>query len=61
MTSATIAGLDRKRLARLAMREAKRFAMTRPKSRDAMAAGAGNYLDEVPLHWMKDCRCRICR
>ena len=54
MTSATIAGLDRKRLARLAMREAKRFAMTRPKSRDAMAAGAGNYLDEVPLHWMKD-------
>ena len=54
MTSKTIAGIDRARLADLAAREARRFAATRPRSKAALDRGAGHYLDGVPLHWMKD-------
>ena len=49
-----IAGVRRDRLARLAGREARRFAQSRPKTRAALAAGTANWLDGVPMHWMKD-------
>ena len=54
MTRQIIAGIDRPRLESFAAREARRFAATRPKSKAALDAGAGTYLDGVPLHWMKD-------
>ena len=54
MTRQTIAGIDTTRLATFAAREARRFAATRPRSKAAQQAGAGDYLDGVPLHWMKD-------
>ncbi len=50
----TIAGVPVDRLDRLASREAKRFAAGRPKSAAAMAAGAGVFLNDVPMHWMAD-------
>lgn len=49
-----IAGVRKDRLDKLAAREAKRFAAGRPRAQAALAAGAGVYLDGVPLHWMKD-------
>ena len=52
--SKTIAGLRRDKLEALALREARRFATTRPNSARAMAKAADVYLDGVPLHWMKD-------
>ena len=54
MTPDLIAGLRRDRLATLTSREAARFAASRPASAAAMARGAGVYLDNVPMHWMKD-------
>ncbi len=50
----TIAGIRRDTLEALALREARRFAATRPKSARAMAKASEVYLDGVPLHWMKD-------
>jgi glutamate-1-semialdehyde 2,1-aminomutase len=49
-----IAGISRDRLTALAAREAKRFATTRTKTRDALASGQAAWLDGVPMHWMKD-------
>ncbi|NBZ88294.1 aspartate aminotransferase family protein [Stagnihabitans tardus] len=49
-----IAGIDPARLEALRSREAARFVAAHPKSAAALARGAGNYLDGVPLHWMKD-------
>ncbi|NUB46248.1 aspartate aminotransferase family protein [Fertoebacter nigrum] len=49
-----IAGVARDRLEKLAAREAKRFAAARPRTRAALAAGAGAFVDAVPMHWMKD-------
>lgn len=49
-----IAGLRRDRLDAMAAREAKRFSAAHPKAHEALAAGAGVFLDGVPLHWMKD-------
>ena len=49
-----IAGVSADRLARLAEREARRFAASRPRSRAALDAGAAPFLDRVPMHWMKD-------
>lgn len=46
-----IAGIPAPRLTAFANREARRFATTHPKARNA---GANTYLDGVPLHWMKD-------
>ena len=54
MANELIAGVHPAQLQRLALREAKRFAAGRPKSKAAMAAGGAAYLDGVPLHWMKD-------
>ena len=54
MTTETIAGVPRHRLDALARREAERFAQTRPKARAALQAGAGHFLNGVPMHWMRD-------
>jgi glutamate-1-semialdehyde 2,1-aminomutase len=54
MPPKTIAGIALPRLQALAAREAKRFAQGRPKARAALDAGAGVFLEGVPLHWMKD-------
>ncbi|OYX42735.1 MAG: aspartate aminotransferase family protein [Rhodobacterales bacterium 32-67-9] len=49
-----IAGIPLSRLKKIAARESKRFAASRPKTKAALDAGAGSYLDSVPMHWMKD-------
>lgn len=49
-----IAGVPADRLARLAERESRRFAASRPRSRAALDAGSAPFLDRVPMHWMKD-------
>lgn len=48
----TLSGIDHDRLTQFAVREAKRYAHGRPKSR--AAAGNASFLDAVPMHWMKD-------
>jgi glutamate-1-semialdehyde 2,1-aminomutase len=48
------AGIAPDRLAAFAKREAKRYAKARPRSRTAIDAGASPWLDNVPMHWMKD-------
>jgi glutamate-1-semialdehyde 2,1-aminomutase len=53
-TTAPTAGIAPDRLAAFAARETARFAQSRPKTRAALAAGAGQYLAEVPMHWMRD-------
>jgi glutamate-1-semialdehyde 2,1-aminomutase len=54
MPEPLIAGIHPDRLAKLAQREAKRFAAGRPKSKAALDQGAAVFLDGVPMHWMKD-------
>jgi glutamate-1-semialdehyde 2,1-aminomutase len=54
MSDALIAGVLPARLAEMRAREAKRFAAARPKSKAALAEGAGAFLGGVPLHWMQD-------
>lgn len=49
-----IAGVPAERLARLATREARRFAAARPRTRAALDAGAAPFLNRVPMHWMQD-------
>ena len=49
-----IAGVDGMRLRSLALREAKRFAATRPQTQAALKAGVGPWLGGVPMHWMRD-------
>jgi glutamate-1-semialdehyde 2,1-aminomutase len=46
-----IAGVPADRLTAFANREARRFATTHPKARNA---GPNSFLDGVPLHWMTD-------
>lgn len=53
-TAALIAGIKQTRLTSIAEREAAAFAAARPKTRAALDAGADPYLDQVPMHWMKD-------
>ncbi|MGB3178551.1 MAG: aspartate aminotransferase family protein [Albidovulum sp.] len=54
MTQARIAGIPMERLRTIATRETRRFVMARPKTKAALEAGADDYLDGVPMHWMKD-------
>jgi glutamate-1-semialdehyde 2,1-aminomutase len=49
-----IAGIPQDRLTRIADREARRFAQSRPKAAAALAKGAGAFLNNVPMHWMAD-------
>ena len=51
---ALIAGINKTRLKSIAKREAETFAAARPKTKMALDEGAGSYLDQVPMHWMKD-------
>ena len=51
---ARLAGVDPARLAALAAAADAAYAAARPKTRAALAAGAGGWLDSVPMHWMKD-------
>lgn len=53
-TADAIAGIRPDRLAAFAAREARRFAASRPKTRAALEAGAGDWLGRVPMHWMRD-------
>jgi glutamate-1-semialdehyde 2,1-aminomutase len=48
------AGVNRQRLQEIAQREAARFERSRPETRAALAAGAGAWLANVPMHWMTD-------
>lgn len=48
------AGVAPDRLDRIATREARRFAATRPLTRAALDRGAAAYLGGVPMHWMRD-------
>ena len=49
-----IAGIDIDRLGAFATREAARFAASLPVTRTALDAGAGVFLNRVPMHWMRD-------
>ena len=51
---APLAGLDPVRLAQFHAAETRRFAATRPQSAAMAAAGAGAWLNGVPMHWMRD-------
>jgi glutamate-1-semialdehyde 2,1-aminomutase len=48
------AGIAPDRLAAFAAREAKRYAKARPFARALLDAGSAPWLDNVPMHWMKD-------
>jgi glutamate-1-semialdehyde 2,1-aminomutase len=54
MTHQIIAGIAADRLSAFASREVRRYAQSRPLSAQALAAGAGVYLNGVPMHWMRD-------
>ncbi|MFN4154517.1 MAG: aspartate aminotransferase family protein [Paracoccaceae bacterium] len=54
MSQPMIAGVQTDRLNAFAAREASRYARSRPKSAEALAAGAGVFLNGVPMHWMRD-------
>jgi glutamate-1-semialdehyde 2,1-aminomutase len=54
MSDTLIAGIDKTRLAAFAARESARYAKSRPKAAKALAAGAGAFLNGVPMHWMAD-------
>lgn len=49
-----IAGIAASRLAVVAMREARRFSASRPRTKAALDKGAGVFLNRVPMHWMTD-------
>lgn len=54
MSITTQGGVTPQRIAALAAREAEAYAQARPKTRARLAAGAGAFLDGVPMHWMRD-------
>lgn len=54
MSDQIISGLSAARLTTFAAREARRYAQSRPKSAAAMAQSSGHFLNNVPMHWMRD-------
>ncbi len=54
MGEALIGGVSIKRIEDFAAREAAAYAAARPRTRAALAEGAGAFLDGVPMHWMRD-------
>lgn len=54
MTSEMIAGIDPRRLRAVAKREAATYKAARPQTAEALKKGVSHYLDNVPMHWMKD-------
>ncbi|WP_420858273.1 aspartate aminotransferase family protein [Marivivens marinus] len=49
-----IAGLAQDRIDSFARTETQAYLAARPKTQAAHAAGAGGFLDRVPMHWMTD-------
>lgn len=49
-----LAGIARARLDAVRTFEAGRYADARPHTRQALAKGTDAWLDQVPMHWMKD-------
>lgn len=49
-----IAGISRSRLELAAKHERDRYSAARPRTLEVLAKGATDYLDAVPMHWMKD-------
>ncbi|NEX47396.1 aspartate aminotransferase family protein [Pseudotabrizicola algicola] len=54
MSQPAIAGVSADRLTAFAAREAQRYRLSRPLSAKALEAGAGAFLNGVPMHWMRD-------
>ena len=54
MSDTHIAGIRTDRLTAISAREARRYTQSRPKSAAALAQGASNFLNGVPMHWMRD-------
>lgn len=54
MPEALIGGVPAARIAELTAREAAVYASARPRSHAALRSAAANWLDGVPMHWMKD-------
>lgn len=54
MPQPPLAGVQTDRLSTFAAREAARYIRSRPKSAKAQANGAGHFLNDVPMHWMRD-------
>jgi glutamate-1-semialdehyde 2,1-aminomutase len=54
MPSQLVGGISAARIHDVTARAAAEFARARPRSRAALAAGAAQFLDGVPMHWMKD-------
>lgn len=54
MSITTEGGVSTDRIAALAAVEGAAYAAARPKTRAALAAGSGAFLDGVPMHWMRD-------
>jgi glutamate-1-semialdehyde 2,1-aminomutase len=53
-TTDMIAGVSRDRIKAVMARETAAYSDARPRTRAALAAARDTYLDDVPLHWMKD-------
>lgn len=47
-------GIDGARISQLREIEAKRFAENRPRTEASLRQNAGHFLEDVPMHWMKD-------
>ncbi|MFB2594582.1 aspartate aminotransferase family protein [Paracoccus sp. p4-l81] len=56
MTAQTsnLGGVDPARLAKLAQKAGRDYAAARPKTRKALRDHAGDWLNGVPMHWMRD-------
>lgn len=54
MAADLIAGIAPDVIDRLMAREIDRYAMARPQAQALAGAGSDNWLDRVPMHWMKD-------
>jgi glutamate-1-semialdehyde 2,1-aminomutase len=52
--SELLAGVARVRIDALRAETAQAYTAARPRTQAALAAGAGAYLDDVPMHWMRD-------
>ncbi|WP_176853956.1 transaminase [Donghicola mangrovi] len=53
-TTVRIGGINRTHLDVFARREADAYALARPLTQARLERGASEYLDGVPMHWMKD-------
>lgn len=49
-----LGGIDRDRFNQFRQREIERYISDRPVTLSRLSDSAGHYLDDVPMHWMKD-------